>query len=118
MNVQLASGNFYGKTVKQYRVGGFSFSETRYLPGSILPRHSHESHYFCFVLRGTYTESYERKVRSCQPSTIVYHPAGELHAQHFDNTAVQLFRIEVNQARLRILSRADVSQECPDSRRV
>lgn len=117
MNLQLAPGNFYGKTLKQYRAGGFSLSETRYLPGSILPRHSHESHYFCLVLHGTYTESYGRKVRSCQPSTIVYHPAGELHAQYFDNTAVQLFRIEVNQLRLRDLSRADLSLECPDSRR-
>src|SRR5439155_12675518 len=117
MNLQLAAGNFYGKTWKRHQAGGFSLSETCYLPGSILPRHSHESHYLCFVLRGTYTESYGRKVRSCQPSTIVYHPAGELHAQYFDSTSVQLFRIEVDQARLRNLSRADLPLECPDSHR-
>jgi AraC family transcriptional regulator len=117
MNLQLAAGNFYGKTLKQYRADGFSLSETRYPPGSILPRHSHESHYFCFVLRGTYTESYGRKVRSRQPSAIVFHPAGELHAQYFDSTAVQLFRIEVNQARLRDLSRANLPLEGLDFRK-
>ena len=114
VNPRLAQGNFYGKTLKQHQVGGFNLSETRYLPGSILPRHSHESHYFCFVLSGTYKESYERKVRCCRPSMIVYHPAGELHAQYFDNTAVQLFRIEINQTRLRNLSPADLCLECPD----
>ena len=111
LHMQLAAGKFYGKTLKQYQAGGFSLSETRYLPGSILPRHSHESHYFCFVLRGTYTESYERKVRSCEPLMILYHPAGELHAQSFDKTAVDLFRIEVNPARLRYASHPDLSMD-------
>jgi AraC-like DNA-binding protein len=40
---------------------------------------------------------------------IVYHPAGELHAQSFDTSAVDLFRIEVNQARLRRPSHPDLS---------
>ena len=80
MNLQLAAGNFYGKTLKQYQVGGFSLSETRYTPGSTLPAHSHESHFFCFILSGTYREAYERKVRYCGPAMIVYHPAGE-HAR-------------------------------------
>src|SRR5438132_8800170 len=108
-NPQLPQGKFYGQTLKQHQAGGFSLSETRYRPRSTLPRHSHESHYFCFVLRGTYTESYERKVRSCEPSMILYHPAGELHAQYFDKTAVDLFRIEVKPARLRYVSQPDLS---------
>jgi AraC family transcriptional regulator len=45
---------------------------------------------------------------------IVYHPAGELHAQNFDNTAVQLFRVEVNHERLRNLSPVDMCLEYPD----
>ena len=43
---QLAPGNFYGQTLRQHQAGGFSLSETRYLPGSELPRHSHQSPYF------------------------------------------------------------------------
>ena len=34
---QLAPGNFYGQTLRQHQAGGFSLSETRYLPGSELP---------------------------------------------------------------------------------
>jgi len=113
---RLAPGNFYGQTLRQHEVGGFSLSETCYLPGSALPRHSHESHYFGLILSGTYTEDYERKVRSCQPSMVVCHPAGELHAQYFDQSAVRLFRIEVNQARLENVSRGDLGLECCDFR--
>src|SRR5207244_11521856 len=116
MNLQLAQGNFYGQTLKEYEAGGFNLSETRYLPGSTLPRHSHESHYVCFVLRGTYKENYEQKTRSCQPAMVLYHPAGELHAQYFDNTAVELFRVEVNPARLRATSHRDLSMNGRDFR--
>ena len=116
MNPRLPPGNFYGKTVRQHQAGGFSLSETRYLPGSTLPRHSHESHYFCFVLSGSYKERYERKVRSCEPLMILYHPAGELHAQSFETTAVDLFRIEVNPARLRYPSQPSLSMDGCDFR--
>lgn len=95
---RLPPGNFYGKTIRQYEAGGLCLSETLYLPGSTLLPHSHESDYFCFVLSGSYRERYERKVRLCKPLTVIYHPAGELHSQFFDQTAVDLFRIEVSPA--------------------
>jgi AraC family transcriptional regulator len=113
---KLPQGKFFGQTLKQHQAGGFSLSETRYLPGSKLPRHSHESHYFCFVLRGSYREVYEQKVRRCEPSMILYHPAGELHAQSFDKTAVHLFRVEVNPNRLHYESYPDVSMNSRDFR--
>ena len=111
---RLSQGNFYGEMLKQHDAGGFSLSRTRYRPGSTLPRHSHESHYVCFVLSGTDKESYEQRTRSCQPSMVLYHPAGELHAQYFDKTAVDLFRVEVNPARLRYASHSDLSMDGRD----
>ena len=81
-----------------------------------LPRHSHESHYFGFVLSGSYKESYDRKVRSCEPLMILYHPAGELHAQSFDQTAVDLFRIEVRPTRLRYPTHPDLLIQARDFR--
>ena len=116
MNPRLESGNFYGEMLRQHEAGGFSLSQTRYRPGSTLPRHSHESHYVCFVLSGTYKEYYERRTRSCQPAMVLYHPAGELHAQYFDSTAVELFRVEVNPARLRYPSQSDLLMDGRDFR--
>jgi AraC family transcriptional regulator len=113
---KLPPGNFYGETVRQHRAGGFSLSETLYPRGSALPRHSHASHYFCFVLSGSYKESYDRKTRSCEPLTILYHPAGEIHAQSFEASAVELFRIEVNPARLRYPGQTSLSMDGRDFR--
>jgi AraC-like DNA-binding protein/quercetin dioxygenase-like cupin family protein len=113
---RLPQGKFYGQTLKQHNAGGFSLSETRYLPGSTLPRHSHESHYLCFVLKGSYRESFERKQRSCEPLMILYHPAGEVHSQTFDKAAVDLFRIEVKPERLSYESHPDLSMEGRDFR--
>jgi len=47
---------------------------------------------------------------------VLYHPAGELHAQYFDRTAVDLFRVEVNPARLRYASHSDLSMDGQDFR--
>jgi AraC family transcriptional regulator len=105
---RLPPGNFYGETLRHQPAGAFSLSETHYLLGSALPRHSHESHYFCFVLSGSYKESYEGKVRSCEPLMILYHPAGELHSQSFNQTAVDLFRVEVRPTRLRYQTHPDL----------
>jgi AraC family transcriptional regulator len=115
-NTRLPPGNFFGETLRQYQANGFSFSETRYLPGSTLPTHSHETPYFCLVLKGSYRESYERKVRSCQPAMIIYHPAAELHAQSFDRSTVNLFRVEVSPARLQFPSHLDLTMAGRDFR--
>jgi AraC family transcriptional regulator len=47
---------------------------------------------------------------------VLYHPAGELHSQYFDHTAVDLFRVEVNPGRLRYASHSDLSMDGRDFR--
>jgi AraC family transcriptional regulator len=108
MYSQLTQGNFYGRTLKNFSTAGFNLSETHYEPGVRLPRHSHELPYFGFVLSGAYTEHTGRTVRACRERTLLYHPPGELHSQHFDHEAVRLFRIELNRARARAVSQADL----------
>lgn len=100
MNPQLTQGHFYGQTLSERRVAGFALSETSYAPRARLPRHSHELPYFCLILGGTYTETFGRCVRACQPSLLIHHPADELHAQSFDDAEVRLFRVEIGRARL------------------
>ena len=113
MNPQLAQGKFYGQTLKNHNAAGFSLSESRYAPGSKLASHSHESPYFGFILQGTYTERYGRGTRACRPSMLIFHPAGELHAQDFGATVARLFRVEVNRLQLRDLDQATLNLERP-----
>jgi len=95
---RLAGGEFLGRLVRRRAVGGLSLSETRYAPGTSLPRHSHEYGYFCLVRRGTYREEYGGRQRWCGPQTFAYHPPGELHAEHIGRSEVWSFNIEVTKA--------------------
>ena|SRR2546423_1716744 len=98
MSLTLPDGHFYGETLENREVAGFRLTETAYPARLRLPVHSHERPYFCFILQGVYDEIYGRKGRVCRRSMLVYHPSGEVHAQHFKETAGRLFRIEVSPA--------------------
>jgi len=98
MQQHLASGQFYGRAVRNRAVGGLHLIETHYAPGSRLPRHSHQHGYFCLVRRGHYREEYGGRVRSCGPLTLAFHPPGEIHAEQFADDETWSFNIEVTDA--------------------
>jgi len=89
------SGCLYGDILGDTSIAGFILTETAYTPSLKLPRHSHEQAYFCFVLAGSYTEVYGERSRSCHPSTLIFHPAGETHSDHFHTTS-RCFNIQMN----------------------
>jgi AraC family transcriptional regulator len=95
MSERLAGGQFLGRLIRRRAVGGLSLSETRYAPGTRLPRHSHEYGYFCLVRRGTFREEYGGRQRSCGPLTLAFHPPGELHAEEIGRSEVWSFNVEV-----------------------
>ena len=89
---------FYGKTSKQCRVRDIGITESVYSPSFTIPRHAHESAYFGLVLQGSYREIYEGRTRECGPSTLLFHPAGELHSEQHDDVLVRIFSIELSPA--------------------
>ena len=88
------AGSLYGDILANTSVAGFTLTETRYLPGLTLPKHSHEQAYFCFVLGGRFTEVYSKHSRTRRPWTLIFHPAGEEHSDHF-HTGVRCFNIQM-----------------------
>ena len=95
MEPKLAAGMFYGKMHKQLRVRDIGLTESVYSPSFTIPRHCHESAYFGLVLQGTYRETYEGRTRECGPSTLLFHPAGEVHDERHDDALVRIFSIEL-----------------------
>lgn len=95
MTLRLSSGCFPTKIIKSREVAGFVFTETKYHPNQRLPKHSHEHANFIIVLRGTFTENYGRKTRWCAPSSVIFRPPEELHADHFHNAGGRCLTIEV-----------------------
>jgi len=94
---QLAPGYLYGDSLRSRKVACFDLSERIYPPGYKTPRHSHGRALFCFVIQGDYTETYGTRTRECKSSNLLFHPAGELHAEHFHEAGGRSFIIEIEQ---------------------
>jgi AraC family transcriptional regulator len=95
MSRQLPPGSYYGETLRSSKVAGFELSERVYSPGYQTPKHTHKQALFCFVMQGYYTETYGASTRECKPSTLLFHPPGELHAEHFHDAGGRSFIIEI-----------------------
>ncbi len=89
------SGYLYGDILGNTSIAGLTLTETAYVPSLKLPKHSHEEAYFCLVLGGSFTEVYGEHSRSCRPSALIFHPAGETHSDHFHTTS-RCFNIQMN----------------------
>jgi AraC family transcriptional regulator len=87
-------GRLYGAILRRREVRGLALTETSYPPRLRLPRHSHGHAYFCLVLAGAYTETYTRGARACRPSDVIFHPAGEAHADQFADAGGRCFNVQ------------------------
>jgi AraC family transcriptional regulator len=96
MSVQLPAGQLYGQTLRNHKVSSFELSERVYPPQFKTPTHSHNRSLFCFVIQGNYTETYGVRTRECGASTLLFHPAGERHAEYFHETGGRSFIIEID----------------------
>jgi AraC family transcriptional regulator len=95
MPVQLRPGYLYGDNLRSCKVASFDLSERVYPPRFKTPRHSHRRALFCFVIQGDYTETYGTRTRLCKPSTLLFHPAGELHAEYFHDSGARSFIVQM-----------------------
>lgn len=100
MNTILPHGSFFGEVNKRYELGELAFVETTYSPGFPVPRHRHLRPYFYLVLQGDCTETYEGEVRSVGPSTLVFHPPGGVHEDHWQRAGGRCFSVEFAGSRL------------------
>jgi AraC family transcriptional regulator len=85
----------YGTVLRKSAVAGFTLTETAYRSQLKLPAHSHQTAYFCFILQGTFTEAYGTRSRTCNASTLVFHPPEEIHSDHF-HSKVRCFNVQIN----------------------
>ncbi len=94
MEPKLPPGTFYGERSRFRHFSGIGLTECLYSPAFKIPRHSHKTAYFGLVLQGSYTETYEAKTRDCGPSTLLFHPAGEVHSESHEDITVRILNIE------------------------
>lgn len=95
MTSTLASGAFFGRARQRRDANGLHLSEHDYAPGLVVPAHTHERAYLCLVVAGGYHERIGRHTRQCSPATVLFHPAGEEHAEMFAPGGGRIFHVEL-----------------------
>lgn len=94
------TGQLFGQTLKNIKLGNLELSEGAYSSGIETPPHSHKWALLCLVLKGTYLEKIGLKQYTRSSSTGFFHPPEELHISDFRNTTVGIFQIEIDPQRL------------------
>jgi len=96
MDLRSSFGSFFGQQQRRQHVGEFILTDSVFEPGLRVPKHLHELAYFCIVLRGTYTECYGKVSRTYSPATVVFHPEGETHSDHFHEIGGHIFNVALS----------------------
>ena len=96
MSNTAARSGFYGTLLSRLELGSFKFTETEYVAGENLPKHSHEQDFFTLTLKGKYQENSAHASHVCSPLTLAFNPAGAEHSIEFGGAPVRVFNIEMN----------------------
>lgn len=94
MSTNRSISRHYGAILNTQKVADLTVTENAYAPQVRLPKHSHSQACFCLVLQGAYSEIYQQKTLSCEPFSLVFRPAGEVHSDCFSKVRVRCFIIE------------------------
>src|SRR5947209_5616504 len=100
---KLSKGEYFGQTRERYVTPGMSFCESEYLPRTNIPAHRHADAFFYLVTEGHCVDLRGSKRFCGGPSTLVFHPAGETHANSW-NFGGRCFHIEIGSARMAVAS--------------
>lgn len=92
---KLESSCFYGQKVKCMEVSNFCLTESTYHPHRNLPKHFHENSYFCFVLKGIYSEKQGKNEIIAKPFTVSFLSAGQTHEDCIHSQEVRVLVIEI-----------------------
>ncbi|HSE40418.1 MAG TPA: AraC family transcriptional regulator, partial [Acidobacteriota bacterium] len=90
----LTSGKYFGTLISSLKAGSIQLSESKYAANEILPQHSHEFPFFCYVLAGGFSETQHDRTTLHKTGAIIFHPSGDLHADSFINAPSRCFSIE------------------------
>jgi AraC-like DNA-binding protein len=85
-----------GNTVFTMNVDEAQISKTVYDPNMIMPAHAHAVPYVSFVVDGRYTEHREDVPQQLHRKMLVYHPAGEVHADCVHESSAATINVEFN----------------------
>src|SRR3989442_1733469 len=95
MTAVLKTGRFYGNILQTSVWSGICLSEIAHAKAGKLRSHTHESAFFCLLLRGSYSEQAGGRRMDYGPFTVGYHPPGTRHSDEIGQSGAHFFSIEV-----------------------
>jgi AraC family transcriptional regulator len=90
----LDRGQFFGRVVMRTDVAGLVLSETRHVPHGAVPSHAHAGALLTLVLDGSFVERVGRRTDDLGSGKVVFHPAGESHANQFNGGGARCFNVQ------------------------
>jgi AraC family transcriptional regulator len=91
---KLEPGSYYGTTECRYDLGGLTLAESVFPPGLVIPPHEHTNAFFCLLLEGRCTTSWDHRTWTGGPLTLTLYPAGLAHANHWHGAAGRVLNVE------------------------
>lgn len=80
----LEAGTFIGTVATRVETSSMVFSRmSGSVPAGEVPRHSHDTAYFFFVIRGRYATEARGATDACGPMSVIFNPTGTTHRDHF-----------------------------------
>jgi AraC family transcriptional regulator len=89
-----------GNTVFSQQLGNVTISKTTYEPNLIMAAHVHDLPYVSLVTQGRYTEHRAGSPRHLYRDMLVFHPAGEVHADCVHDGSMTTVNLEYRAAEL------------------
>jgi AraC family transcriptional regulator len=97
---QLGYGVWYGRQLGSWNASGFCVSELEPdTGGNEIPPHSHTEAHLILPLRGKYVSGCVRTASICVSSTVIYHPPGVIHQDHFEAGKGLFFGVSIAKER-------------------
>jgi AraC family transcriptional regulator len=98
--VKLPPGSYFGRTQGARRFADITVLESGYGSNHTVPTHAHTAAFFDLILEGSCSEVLAGQTRERAPSTVAFHPAGEVHASRWHGAEPRCFHLEISAALL------------------
>ncbi|MGH9794507.1 MAG: AraC family transcriptional regulator [Candidatus Acidiferrales bacterium] len=95
MAIQFPKGFVHGELARARRVSGLLLAEVNYRPLQQVAVHAHDHARFVLVLRGSFAETFGRGPRTVTPSTLIFRPPEQVHAQAFHERGARLLVMDL-----------------------
>ncbi|VXD06038.1 AraC family transcriptional regulator [Enterobacterales bacterium 8AC] len=91
---RLEAGAYWGSSAPVYSLGGLSIAETSFVADLQIPPHEHANAFFCFVINGRGTRSWQGHSGQDAPMALTLFPAGIPHANSWHEDGGRVLHVE------------------------